>query len=1475
MILRRRRAHAALAVAVAATPALASAGTISSWNSGVSGNWTDATKWSTNPVYPNGAGYDVVIGASASSTYYVSTGFSSNISVDSIALTSAFAALQNYNNLSATNGITLTAGSQLINQGQINNTSITGGSILSAGVDTYFSGGTLAGTTLDVQDNYSSNNVHLNNVTLSSAILNINDGGHGNVNRIYIDGGLSGSGEIRMNSAFTDAKNIVESFNPFSIASGIVIRTGTGGGAINRNLVAFTNNGTISAETADRGLDVYAVTNSGTLRAVSGSTLSLLGSWSNPSGSIIVNNGVLNLGGNNPLGALGNFSRTGGTVNVAGSVSNVGQTLDVSSTSAGAINLGNGAIINGGTVVASAGSAIVTAGAQATFNGVVLGANTDLSPAATLTSTGGLTIGASRTLSLAATPDGQANLFFSGSQTLDGGAIVFNSTVVNNTNSIGPSAGTLTIGSSTTIRTGTGNAWVGDYRGTVINKGTLVAATAGKTLTIGGESWMNLGTIRADAGTVALQGSFTTAAMGSIVRTGGSLAIAGALDNSNATLNLDTLGPVTLAAGRIAGGTIAGSNALSVPQSSTYDNGYYLDKVTIAAPVAATNYANLHSDGGFTLSNSTIAFGYGSTLSLYGTAPAINGTGTLSFDSSTTPNSYISMTGATLGSGVNVKTTGSASGLGSSSGVMMYASGATLNGTVSSEVAGRSIGISGYSGGFTNNGTIRGINGGSVSLEYLANKGAITQDAGTLWISGMTSNTGTISTTNATLIIGANYSSPPSTPLSALRNVSRSGGSLIVSSTLEGTGATLDFGAGLGSPNLQGTLNRGTYLGTGGQRITVNQSSAQLTGTTLQLPLDLSNSQQVVVRSGLTLANSPLTITSSANSSQLNFWGTQTLGGNGTVTFDGQTSTIGVAASDPFNSPSTPRTLTIAPGITFKTGTGSGFFNFFAGNINSAGTFTADRAGAGFTFSGGTLANSGSITASNNASLVLSALVQNSGTIAVSGATLGMAGTVSGSGSFSVSNSRINLGRTFTPSEILSLPLTSNTLALKSGTIDATGTSFDLSPATGSLIWADGTLKGGRFSASGGTQYILSSQGNIRIDGGTIATNLSVPDQTSISSVISGTTLDNADIALNAGAGASQIIFYNDQTLAGAGTVTYNGTSNLGTLIPFSGTMTIGPQITVRTGTQGGRVGDYLNKQFNLVNKGTISAKTAGRTITLYGKTFTNSGTLSATNAGTISLDGTVAFSNYANSSTLSGGTYSIGAGSSMLFGSRNISTNNADVTLDGSGANFPVIAPLASNGGSFTITSGRNFTTVGNLANSGTLRVGKDTTLTVNGTLTNTGKIKGKGTIRASVISSGYIQPGDSPGALTIDGTLTQNAAGILEMEIAGASAGTEYDQLAVTGSATFNGTLNVLLTNGFVPQENQVFTLFTAPNAALNFSTINLPVLPNGMQWNSSSFLATGSLATTPEPSSLMLLLPLALPGRRRRRAARHPLA
>jgi len=105
---------------------------------------------------------------------------------------------------------------------------------------------------------------------------------------------------------------------------------------------------------------------------------------------------------------------------------------------------------------------------------------------------------------------------------------------------------------------------------------------------------------------------------------------------------------------------------------------------------------------------------------------------------------------------------------------------------------------------------------------------------------------------------------------------------------------------------------------------------------------------------------------------------------------------------------------------------------------------------------------------------------------------------------------------------------------------------------------------------------------------------------------------------------------------------------------------------------------------------------------------------------------------------------------------------------------------------------------------------------------------------LNASLTNGGTVFPGASPGALTIAGgnNYQQAATGTLVMDLGGKSAGTQYSQLAVAGTASLAGTLSLRLVNGFIPQPGDTFQLLTCAARAGTFDNISGPQ-PAGTVW------------------------------------------
>ena len=210
-------------------------------------------------------------------------------------------------------------------------------------------------------------------------------------------------------------------------------------------------------------------------------------------------------------------------------------------------------------------------------------------------------------------------------------------------------------------------------------------------------------------------------------------------------------------------------------------------------------------------------------------------------------------------------------------------------------------------------------------------------------------------------------------------------------------------------------------------------------------------------------------------------------------------------------------------------------------------------------------------------------------------------------------------------------------------------------------------------------------------------------------------------------------------------------------------------------------------------NPGTIEL--AGTDATPIGSSgFVNAGLLKKTSSGTQ----TVAM-------TQNTGTVSIQSGELVL---QNFNTNNGVIEIVAGASPPPPPAPSAAPSPAPSILS------LGTPVASGPSA----------GTLTNFGTIKGRGKLNGSLINSGIVAPGMSPGILTIGGNFSQTASGTLQIEIAGTTPGSGYDQLSVLGATLLGGSLQVL-PYGATPPSTGSFDILTGSPPTGAFALVTVP--------------------------------------------------
>lgn len=170
------------------------------------------------------------------------------------------------------------------------------------------------------------------------------------------------------------------------------------------------------------------------------------------------------------------------------------------------------------------------------------------------------------------------------------------------------------------------------------------------------------------------------------------------------------------------------------------------------------------------------------------------------------------------------------------------------------------------------------------------------------------------------------------------------------------------------------------------------------------------------------------------------------------------------------------------------------------------------------------------------------------------------------------------------------------------------------------------------------------------------------------------------------------------------------------------------------------------------------------------------------------------------------------------------------------------------SDGGSVSIggdiqLGGRSVVEAGKLTLSGAnhlteeFNVAAGATLAIVGghTFASSAALTGGGLVQGTFNFPGRLAPGDSVGAIGVEGNLA--LSGTLAIDLGGELPQSEYDQLHIMGSGVLGGALEVSLTNNFEPSLGDVFTILTSTKPLVgSFSALIMPTLDAGLGWNVS---------------------------------------
>ena len=572
-----------------------------------------------------------------------------------------------------------------------------------------------------------------------------------------------------------------------------------------------------------------------------------------------------------------------------------------------------------------------------------------------------------------------------------------------------------------------------------------------------------------------------------------------------------------------------------------------------------------------------------------------------------------------------------------------------------------------------------------------------------------------------------------------------------------------------------------------------------------------------------------------------------------TLTFKVGGSTVDVAAGKTLTWTGQSWTTAAAQIIT-KSGSGTW-------NIGAQGNALA--AGSSFTLSAGEVIVSGS----NSFGGANAALNINGGKITSSGSTRTFA------------NSAVTIGGDFGNSGSGAAVWT-GTVALGGATRTINNTTTGGSRSyTGVISGATGS--GLTFSGAGTGQTYIGNTANtfsgpVAITGGEVIFN----DNGALGATTS-ITLDGGRLTIGTTSSASAITA---ATIASTRNIFVGSTA--GTSISIGGST----GVTTYNGVIADKVGST-----GLLAKQGAGALVLGGVSTYTGATTINNGTVKLDLGNDRLPTGTVVSIGQASSSNL--GTLNLNGRNQQIAGlvsttgtnataTKNTVTSTAEATLDinvAAGATSSYGAGTAANSGAITGAislkkSGLGTQTLGDTntyTGATTIDAGK---LVINGsiststtTVNSAGTLAGSGTVGAvTVKNGGFIAPGNSPGTLNT-GNITLEAGSSLGIEIDGATVGTQYDRLNVTGSVSLAGLLSMTMGGSYAPANGTLFFILandgtdaitgTFSNASVNGGTYTFGSQQFQISYagNTGTSSFTGGndivLQAVPEPASLLL--------------------
>lgn len=181
--------------------------------------------------------------------------------------------------------------------------------------------------------------------------------------------------------------------------------------------------------------------------------------------------------------------------------------------------------------------------------------------------------------------------------------------------------------------------------------------------------------------------------------------------------------------------------------------------------------------------------------------------------------------------------------------------------------------------------------------------------------------------------------------------------------------------------------------------------------------------------------------------------------------------------------------------------------------------------------------------------------------------------------------------------------------------------------------------------------------------------------------------------------------------------------------------------------------------------------------------------------------------------------------------------TNSA--TFDNGGFIINFQSGTFTNSSSGVLINDESFSNLGSFNNEGRI--------TDDGDFQNFGNILGENVSHEEDFNNiGILSPGNSIGTYTFGSDYTHESTARLDIQL---ESTLNFDRVVVAESANLNGTLDITLANGFVPEVNNSFTILTAETITGTFATVNLP---EGYDWQ-ITYTDTEVILEIPETLSI----------------------